>query len=268
MIKDIKYSVCISTFYDVDYLKLCVKGLCKNSIYPFELCLSVWDNDLEMLEYVNYLKNNILFSTKYFILDSNKLPGGAYGYNEVWKLPSCDTIIALHTDHVVCPEWDKIILPYFTGKEIVSFKTVEDFSEFGTDPKKFDFDKFNKIYTKYLKNTYTEPDCFWPFIVSKEMIKSVDGIDIRFDLGPMAENNLWTKLYEKYKVRFLKYNNAVAYHFSGSVTKTNKMFVQERQHFNDYEAHPLFESIHGKPWDLVRVEKIYVTDYPYERNIE
>ena len=93
------FSILIPTFNNIEYLKICINSLNKNSLYNHEIILHINDGSDGTLEYVKqndfkftYSKNNI---------------GMPKALNKSSKLSKKDYILISHDDFYYCPHWDK-----------------------------------------------------------------------------------------------------------------------------------------------------------------
>ena len=95
-------SIVIPTYNNLDYLKLCLKSLKKNSSYKHEIIFHINDGSDGTLDFVK--TNNY----KYTISDENI--GLCSSINKAAKLVSSQYILYSHDDMYFCPNWDKVLL--------------------------------------------------------------------------------------------------------------------------------------------------------------
>jgi Glycosyltransferases involved in cell wall biogenesis len=96
------FSILIPTFNNLEYLKLCISSLEKNSKYTHQIIPHVNIGDDGTL---NYLKEkNIEYS--YTTYNS----GICKGINMASKLSKFDYILYAHDDFYFCPNWDEILV--------------------------------------------------------------------------------------------------------------------------------------------------------------
>ena len=96
------FSIIIPTFNNLNYLKICIKSLKKNSKY-----------DHQIIPHVNVGEDG---TSKF--LDSEKIDhtytkynsGICEGMNKASKKAKFDLILYAHDDFYFCPEWDKVML--------------------------------------------------------------------------------------------------------------------------------------------------------------
>ena len=92
------FSIIIPTFNNIDYLKICIDSIKKNSKYNHEIILHVNDGSDGTLEYV---KNN-----RYIHTYTRENVGLCTAVNLAAKKSSTNYIIYAHDDMYFCPNWD------------------------------------------------------------------------------------------------------------------------------------------------------------------
>ena len=96
------FSIIIPTWNNLDYLKLCVESIKKNSKYDHQIVVHV-NEDLDNTSH--YLKeNNILFT----LSDINI--GLCKGMNKAYHLATTNYILYAHDDMYFCPKWDSDLI--------------------------------------------------------------------------------------------------------------------------------------------------------------
>ena len=113
------FSVIIPTFNNIDYLKLCINSLKKNSKHNHEIIFHINEGNDGTLNFIK--KNNYKFSF------SEKNEGVCVAFNKAVKLAKNKYIILGHDDMYFCPEWDT-----FFYNEIKLINENEDFFLSGT----------------------------------------------------------------------------------------------------------------------------------------
>ena len=96
------FSVIIPTFNNIDYLKLCLDSLIKNSNFQHEYIIHINEGVDGTLEFI---KNSGL---KYSYSKDNS--GVCVAFNEGVKLASKKYVLLAHDDMYFCPEWDKVLI--------------------------------------------------------------------------------------------------------------------------------------------------------------
>ena len=95
-------SIVIPTYNNLDYLKLCLKSLEKNSSFEHEILFHINDGSDGTL---NHIKNS-----GYKYTYSEKNIGLCSAINKVSKLATKKYILYSHDDMYFCPEWDRVLV--------------------------------------------------------------------------------------------------------------------------------------------------------------
>ena len=101
-------SIVIPTYNNLDYLKLCLKSLKRNSSFNHEIIIHInngSDGTLDFIKANNY---------KYTSSDDNI--GLCSSINKAAKLVTNKYILYSHDDMYFCPDWDKVL-----SREVKSF---------------------------------------------------------------------------------------------------------------------------------------------------
>ena len=209
------FSIIIPTFNNINYLKLCIKSIKKNSIYDHEIIIHINEGSDGTLEYVR--KNNFICSYSKF----NK--GVCTAFNESVKLSTKKFIVLAHDDMYFCPNWDKVFVKeisqvnkdkdfFMSGVMVQPFKsyinldcgkTYEDFNE-----EKL-LNEVNKINYNDFQGTHWQPS-----LIPKKTWDKVDGFSEEFNPGLGSDPDFNMKLW-KIGVRLFKgLASSRVYHFS------------------------------------------------------
>ena len=95
-------SIIIPTYNNLQYLKLAITSIKKNSTYDNEIILHINEGSDGTLEYARTNKLKFSFS---------KINNGiCIGCNEAASLSKHDLILYAHDDMYFCPDWDKILI--------------------------------------------------------------------------------------------------------------------------------------------------------------
>ena len=92
------FSILIPTFNNLDYLKICINSIKKNSKFNHQIIVHVNEGTDGTLEYVK--KNNFDFTY------SKENIGMPKALNQSSKLSRYNFIIISHDDFYYCPGWD------------------------------------------------------------------------------------------------------------------------------------------------------------------
>ena len=214
-------SIVIPTFNNLDYLKLCLMSLKKNSKYEHEIIIHINDGSDGTLKYIK--NQNIKYTHSKINI------GLCSAINSAVKLSESNYILYSHDDMYFCPEWDVELL-----KEIQIIKH-ENFYLSGVMIQKYNghinFDcgiTINDFDEKKLLNNYKNINChnqqgshFAPHLITKNLWMKVKGFSEDFNPGIGSDPDFNMKLWMEGVRIFKGLNNFKVYHF-GSITTRKK----------------------------------------------
>ena len=221
-------SIVIPTYNNINYLKLCLRSLKRNSSYEHEIIIHINDGSDGTL---NFVKTNNLKHTI-----SEKNIGLCSSINKAAKLVSNQYILYSHDDMYFCPDWDKILLNevksldhdnfYFSGTMIES-NSGHIVYDFGIDIDSF---KEEELLSKYKHlNFYDHQGThFAPHLVSKKMWNKVGGFSEEFNPGIASDPDFNMKLWNEGVRIFKGLNDFKVYHFGSLTTRKKKNLIQNR----------------------------------------
>tara|TARA_B100001121_G_C18646807_1_gene602104 strand:- start:103 stop:936 length:834 start_codon:yes stop_codon:yes gene_type:complete len=221
-------SIVIPTFNNLEYLKLCIGSLKKNSYYNHEIIFHIndgVDGSLELIKNLgykySYSKNNI---------------GLCSAINNAAKLSNNKYILYSHDDMYFCPEWDIILMNevkkighdnfYLSGTMIeansghIKYNFGRTFSEFN---EKDLLDKFKIINFYDHQGTH-----FAPHLVSKKMWNKVGGFSEEFNPGIGSDPDFNFKLWNEGVRIFKGLNDFKVYHFGSITSRKKKDLIQNK----------------------------------------
>ena len=221
-------SIVIPTYNNLDYLKLCLKSLKKNSSYKHEIIIHINDGSDGTLNFVR--ANNF----QYTISDDNI--GLCSSINKAAKLVSNEFILYSHDDMYFCPNWDKVLLDevkslnhdkFYLSGTMIEPNSGHIVSDFGTDLDTF---KEDELLLKYKSiNFYDHQGThFAPHLVSKKMWNKVGGFSEEFNPGIASDPDFNMKLWKEGVRIFKGLNDFKVYHFGSLTTRKKKNFIQNR----------------------------------------
>ena len=221
-------SIVIPTFNNLNYLKLCLKSLKKNSSFNHEIIIHVNDGSDGTLDFVK--TNNY----KHTISDDNI--GLCSSINKAAKLVSNRFILYSHDDMYFCPDWDKVLLKeveslnhdeFYLSGTMIEPNSGHIVSDFGTDLDTF---KEDELLFKYKSiNFYDHQGThFAPHLVSKKMWDKVGGFSEEFNPGIGSDPDFNMKLWKEGVRIFKGLNDFKVYHFGSLTTRKKKNFIQNR----------------------------------------
>jgi len=227
--KNAKFSILIPTWNNLEYLKLCINSIRKNSVYTHQIIVHINEGTDGTMDWIKD-QPDIDFSF------SEKNIGICYALNMCRSLADTSYILYLNDDMYVCPGWDEALSkeidaighPYFflssTAIEPQKNNNCSIIKDFGRD-----IHSFNE--TELLKEFQQLPMQDWsgatwpPNIVHKDVWDMAGGYSIEFSPGMYSDPDFSMKLW-KMGIRLFKgVEKSRVYHF-GSMSvnrvKTNK----------------------------------------------
>ena len=216
-----KISIIIPTLNNINYLKITLNSIIKNSFYNHEIIVHVNENKDNTIKYLEL--NNIKYTY------SEKNLGLCSSVNLAVQKSTTNFILYAHDDMYFLPGWDQILesetsqisnnLFYFSGTMIQ-----------GTDGHlKLDCgDNFDNFNEKYLLENYKKINIkdhqgsHWaPHLIHKDTWNKVNGFSEEFNPGDGSDSDLNMKLW-KLGVRIFKgLNDFKVFHF-GSISMRKK----------------------------------------------
>ena len=222
------FSIIIPTFNNLDYLKLCIESIKRNSIHNHEIILHVNDGSDGSIDYVK--QNNLRYTFTY------ENVGLCTAINKAAQLSSTQYILYAHDDMYFCPEWDIHLIKeineighnnfYLSGTMIepnsghIIFNCGENVNTFNEQ----------KLLSNYKNLNYYnhQGTHFAPHLVTKNMWDKVGGFSEEFNPGIASDPDFNMKLWKQGVRIFKGLANFKVYHF-GSVTTRKKVgFKQNR----------------------------------------
>ena len=214
------FSIIIPTLNNLEYLRLCIKSLKKNSNYNHQIIPHVnigEDGTVDFLE-----KENI----EYTLTKHNA--GICEGMNLASKKAKNDYILYAHDDFYFCPNWD------ISLKNEIDRIGHKNFYLSGimmnNGPLKFDcgdtLENFNesKLLENYQKvNHYDFQGSTWaPHLIHKALWNKIGGFSEEYYPGTGSDPDLNMKLWKEGVRIFKGINNCKVYHFGSIVTRNYK----------------------------------------------
>ena len=213
-------SILIPTFNNINYLKLTLKSIKKNSHFKnHEILLHVNEGSDGTLEFVKTEGINFTYSEENIGLCSS--------INELSKISNTDLLLYAHDDMYFCPNWDTALLNevnslnhnlfYFSGT-MIEQKSAHISYDCGNNYK--DFDE-KKLLENYLKLPFYDHQGshFAPHLVHKNLWNKVKGFSEEFNPGIGSDPDFNMKLWKENVRIFKGINNFRVYHFSSITTR-------------------------------------------------
>jgi GT2 family glycosyltransferase len=214
------FSIIIPTLNNLEYLKICINSINKNSKYKHEIIPHVNIGNDGTIEYLK--EKNI----KYTYTTNNS--GICEGMNMASKLVTSNYILYAHDDFYFCPHWDEILKNevdkighnnfYLSGTMINNGQI--DFN-CGDNANEFDEKKLLDNYKNY--NHYDFQGSTWaPHLVHRDIWNKVGGFSEEFYPGTGSDPDLNMKLWNTGVRIFKGINDFKVYHFGSIVTRRYK----------------------------------------------
>tara|TARA_Y100000741_G_scaffold168811_1_gene127847 strand:- start:58 stop:894 length:837 start_codon:yes stop_codon:yes gene_type:complete len=222
------FSIIIPTFNNLNYLKICIDSINKNSKFNHEIILHINDGSDGSLKYVRQSNLKHTHSTKNI--------GLCTAVNNAAKLSSTQYILYAHDDMYFCPEWDEHLINevnmighnnfYLSGTMIepnsghIIFNCGENIETFNE----------KKLLSNYKNLSYYnhQGTHFAPHLVSKIIWNKVGGFSEEFNPGIASDPDFNMKLWIKGVRIFKGLSNFKVYHFGSVTTRKKDGFKQNR----------------------------------------
>ncbi len=214
------FSIIIPTFNNLEYLKLCLKSINKNSKYKHQVIphVNVGDDGSK-----DYLKN---MNYDFTYTDYNA--GICEGMNIAAKKAKFDYILYAHDDFYFCPGWDEVM------NNEIKLIGHDNFYLSGimmnNGPLKYDCgNNINDFNEKKLLENFKNVNHFdfqgstWaPHLIHKKLWNEVGGFSEEYYPGTGSDPDLNMKLWNIGVRIFKGLNNCKVYHFGSIVSRRYK----------------------------------------------
>jgi glycosyltransferase involved in cell wall biosynthesis len=223
------FSVLIPTYNNLEYLKICIDSLQKNSKYDHQIIVHINEGNDGTLEYVKDKKLDYTLSTENI--------GMPKALNRASTKAKFNYIVISHDDFYFCPEWDLVfkneidqlnhnffylsgIMVNYKKKVDIDNNSIPPVFDAGDSPKNFNENKLLNNLEK-IKTFDFQGSTKCPGLVHKEIWERVGGWSEEFSPTGGDDSDFAMKLWN-INVRIFKgLGNCPTYHF-GSVTTRKK----------------------------------------------
>ena len=218
-----KFSIIIPTWNNLDYLKLVIKSIRKNSHYAHQIIVHINEGTDGTKEWINEQKD-----IDYSISRENI--GICYSLNFCRTLIKTDYILYMNDDMYVCPKWDleleNEIKKIGHNKFFLSSTMIEPsgsnpsviVADFGKDISHFEEEKLLNDFAKFDKVDWS--GATWPpNIIHKEIWDLVGGYSNEFSPGLYSDPDFSKKLWNAGIRLFKGVSASRVYHFGTKTTK-------------------------------------------------
>jgi len=239
------FSILIPTYNNLNYLKLCIESIKKNSSYDHQIIVHVNEGTDGTLEYLKNLNYEYTYSDKNI--------GMPKALNESSKLAKYDYIIISHDDFYYCPNWDVEFKKevdslghndfYLSGNTILNIqknlKLPSESLNVGNTVEEFNEKKLLSSLDKVIKIDW-QGTTKCPGLIHKKIWEKVGGWSEEFFPTGGDDTDFALKLWNSNVRIFKGLGKCLVYHF-GSVTtrkknknlntylgsKANKIFIKK-----------------------------------------
>lgn len=218
------FSIIIPTYNNIEYLKICITSILKNSNFNHEIIVHINEGNDGTEKYL--IEKNIKYTF------SKKNIGLCKAVNTASKKSTFNYIVYSHDDFYFCPNWDKYFLDeiknighnnfYISG---TMFDTINNQKFFcGNSYKNFNEKKLLDNYKFFKANNY-QGSTWAPHIVYKKIWEKVNGFSEEFFPGAGSDPDLNLKLWNQGIRIFKGLGDCKVYHFgSKTLRKNNNTF--------------------------------------------
>ena len=229
-----KFTIIIPTFKNINYLKLCIESILKNSSISHQLIIHINGIDEETEFFLNQKK--ILYTKT----DTNI--GLCSGVNLAANKADTNYILYAHDDMYFLPDWDirldeevmkiKHNNFYLSMTHISCMNGVKGdlqhiVFDCGSDFKEFDE---NKLLNNYDKFTFRNiQGSHWaPHLIHIDLWTKVGGFSEEFNPGFASDPDLNMKLWKEGVRIFKGVSSSRVYHFGSITTRKNKKIIPNK----------------------------------------
>ena len=208
------FSILIPTFNNLNYLKLCLHSIKKNSKYEHEIIIHINEGTDGTFDYV---KNS---GIKYTF--SSKNEGVCVAFNKSAKISSKEYIVLGHDDMYFCPNWDIHFVNelkkinhknFFLSGTMVQYYNGPINIDCGKNPETFNekklLNELSLINFEDFQGTHWQPS-----LIAKSTWDSVNGFSEEFSPGLGSDPDFNMKLWKKGIRIFKGLGKCRVYHFS------------------------------------------------------
>ena len=214
-------SIIIPSLNNIEYLKILISSIEKNSVYNHEIIVHVNENLDNTSKYLEEKKIKFTYS--------NKNIGLCSAVNQAANLATTNYILYTHDDMYFLPNWDKVLeneikktnnnFFYFSGT-MIQEKGADLILDAGTDFNNFDETYLLKNYKNI--NIHDHQGSHWaPHVVHKDIWNKIGGFSEEFNPGDGSDSDLNMKLWNSGVRIFKGLNDFKIYHF-GSISMRKK----------------------------------------------
>ena len=216
------------TFNNLEYLKLCIESLKKNSFFNNELIIHVNEGTDGSFDYVKQNKINYTYSKDNIGLCS--------AVNSAAKKATTKYILYTHDDMYFCPGWDVVLKNeldklddnlFYLSASMIEKNSGHIKFDCGSDFNDFDEKKLLENY-KELKSVDFQGSHWAPHLIHKEIWDQIGGFSEEFNPGIGSDPDLNMKLWKEGVRIFKGISQFKVYHF-GSISLRKKTTLKQNR---------------------------------------
>lgn len=227
------FSIIIPTWNNLEFLKLCVKSIQRNSTYQHQIILHINDGSDGSL---NWARENAIEFTH-----TPDNVGICIAVNQAAMLARNDFIVYMNDDMYVCPEWDQLLVDEIrqldTDNFMLSSTMIEPgttsnkcviVKDYGTSIETFKEDQLLKEFRMLHKNDWNGST--WPpTVVTKKYWSITGGYSIELSPGMSSDDDFSMKMWKSGCRIFKGVGGSRVYHFQTKSTSRIKKNNGRRQ---------------------------------------
>ena len=209
------FSIIVPTFNNLDYLKLCLNSIKKNSSYDHEIIIHINEGKDGTKDFLD--KTNFVFTY------SETNDGVCVAFNEAVKKASKKYIVLAHDDMYFCPNWDNVFLSelkkipensdfFLSGTMVQPFESYINLN-CGDTIKSFDEQKLLTELPKIKFNDF-QGTHWQPSLIPIKTWNKVGGFSNEFSPGLGSDPDFNMKLWNLGVRLFKGLGDCRVYHFS------------------------------------------------------
>ena len=226
-----KYSIIIPSWNNLNYLKLCINSIKKNSNYDHDINIHLNEGSDGSLKFVK--------DSGFKFTHSKNNTGLCSGANTAASLAETDYILYTHDDMYFLPDWDLFLenevkkmndnLYYFSGTMIGPRGSglPNEFLDCGKNDSEFDENKLLKNYKNI--NYFDHQGTHWaPHLIHKTVWNEIGGFSEEFNPGFASDTDLNMKLWKCGVRTFKGIDKFRVYHFGSISLRKKKELTRNR----------------------------------------
>mgnify|MGYP002883145012 FL=1 len=222
------FSIIMPTFNNLNYLKLCIESIKKNSKFDNELIIHVNEGIDGSFEYIKQQKINYTYSKNNIGLCS--------AVNTAAKKSTLEYILYTHDDMYFCPGWDLVLKNeleklntklFYLSASMIEKNSGHIKFDCGTNYKDFDEDKLLKNHDN-LKCSDFQGSHWAPHLIHKEIWNKIGGFSEEFNPGIGSDPDLNMKLWKEGVRIFKGLSEFKVYHFGSISLRKKPTLIQNK----------------------------------------